>query len=228
MGATGGTVVYRQKSNRIRKMTIVNFATGPYIKGQTRLKNSLHGYKFLGFTNPGQIGSPTHAESPYQFKIHAIEKGFEKDDIVLWADASLWRIGNLAIIEDLIKTDGYFMSEAGHWVGSWTNQHTRDYFKLTEEESKVPGGMFMFSAGLTGLNKQSPIAMEFFRQWKDSALAGCFRGSYDEHRHDMSCGSIIAQRLGMKFQRGGQHMSYIGPGYSPPEPGSVFWLQGIT
>lgn len=85
----------------------------------------------------------------------------------------------------------------------------------------------MFSAGLLGLDKNSPIAIEFFNQWKASALAGCFRGNWSDHRHDMTAGSIIAQRLGMKYQRGGEHMSYVGPGYSQPELGSVFWLQGM-
>lgn len=208
-------------------MIIVNFATGHYLHGQQRLANSLNGQKKLMLSNYLTIGSPTHSESPYQFKVHAIEKAFEFDDVVLWVDASMWRVGDIQEIERLILTDGYFMSEAGHWVGSWTNQFTRKYFGLTEEEAKVPGGLFMFSAGLLGLSKQSPIAVEFFRQWKASALAGCFRGDWKDHRHDMSCASIIAQRLGMKYQRGGQHMSYIGAGYSPPEPGSVFHLQGI-
>jgi len=209
-------------------MTIVNFATGHYLRGQQRLSQSLHAYNFLGFTDYRQIGSPPHAASPYQFKIHAIEKAFEKDDIVLWADASMWLVGDLSKIETLIKEDGYFMSEAGHWVGTWTNDFTKAYFNLTEEEAKVPGGFFMFSAGLTGLNKQSPVAMEFFRQWKESALAGCFKGDWSNHRHDMTCGSIIAQRLGMKYQRGGQHMSYIGNGYSAPEAGTVFHLQACV
>jgi hypothetical protein len=209
-------------------MIVVNFASGHFINGQKRLATSLNGHcRFLGFSDYGQLGSPKHSESPYQFKIHAIEKAFEEDDIVLWADASLWRVGDLSIIENLIKTDGFFFSEAGHWVGSWTNQFTRDYFKLTEEEAKVPGGFFMFSAGLTGLNKQSTLAMDFFQQWKDSALAGCFRGSYNDHRHDMTCGSIIAQRLGMTYQRGGKHMSYLGPGYAQPEKETVFYLQGV-
>jgi len=207
-------------------MIVVNFATNQYLQGQKRLANSIQGKKLM-FSNYKEIGSPTHSESPYQFKIHAIEKAFELDDIVLWCDASMWRVGDISIIENLIKEDGYFMSEAGHWVGSWTNAFTRDYFNLTQEEAKVPGGMFMFSAGLTGLNKNSPLAMEFFNQWKLSALSGCFKGDYSNHRHDMTCASIIAQRLGMKYQRGGQHMSYIGPGYSAPESESVFWLQGL-
>jgi len=32
----------------------------------------------------------------------------------------------------------------------------------------------------------------------------------------------------MKYQRGGKHMAYIGDGYPHPEPGVVFYLQGIV
>lgn len=208
-------------------MIVVNFATGSYLKGQQRLANSLNGYKTLMLNNYTAINSPTHQNSPYEFKLHAIEAAWEYDDIILWADSSLWRVGDISVIENLIKEDGYFFSEAGHWVGSWCNQHTRDYFKLTEEEAKVPGGFFMFSAGLVGLNKKSEQAVSFFDQWKASAMAGCFIGSHVDHRHDQTAGSIIAQRMGLKYQRGGQHMSYVGPGYSKPEKDTVFLLQGI-
>lgn len=207
-------------------MICVNFSTEQFIRGQRRLAQSLTCSKLM-LNSYTQIGSPTHRESPYEFKLFAIEKAWQYDDIVLWADSSFYQVGDITKIENIIQEDGYFASEAGHWIGSWTNQHCRDYFKLTEDEAKVPGGLFMFSAGLIGLNKQSPIAMEFFRQWKESARAGCFRGDYKDHRHDQSAGSIIAQRLGMKYQRGGEHMSYIGDGYSPPEPGACFHLQGI-
>jgi hypothetical protein len=173
------------------------------------------------------INSPTHQESPYQFKIHAIESALDLDDIVLWMDASMYVAGDLSRIERIIQEDGYFMEEAGHWVGSWTNKFTRRYFGLTAEESAVPGGLFMFSAGLIGLNKNSQLAMDFLYQWKNSALAGCFRGDWVDHRHDMTAGSIIAQRLGMKYQRGGSHLSYIGPGYSRPEDESVIYCQGM-
>lgn len=209
-------------------MVVVNFSTPNYARAQQRLRLSLQGHKMLMLDSYTAIGSPTHQESPYQFKIHAIESAFEFDDIVLWVDSSMFLVGDLSVIENLIKRDGYFMSEAGHWTGKWTNQFTRNYFKATPEEMKVPGGGYMFSAGLLGLDKNSPLAMEFFRQWKASALAGCFKGDWQSHRHDMTCGSIIAQRLGMRYQRGGQHMSYLGPGYSAPEKDSVFHLQGMN
>lgn len=209
-------------------MIIVNFSTELYKPGQRRLSQSLNGHKKLMLDSYTAIGSPTHQESPYQFKIHAIEAALELDDIVLWCDSSLWRVGDISIIENIIKEDGYFLSEAGHYVGRWINDFQRKYFNLTEEETKQEqGGMIMFSAGFVGLDKKSPVAMEFLRQWKQAAIDGAFKGDWATTRHDQSVGSIIAQRLGMKYQRGGQHMAYIGPGYSQPEPEVIFFLQGI-
>jgi hypothetical protein len=211
-------------------MIVVNFATGSYLKGQHRLATSLYkaGAKGLFFEKYNDIGSPSHQVSPYEFKLHAIRKAFEQDDIVLWADSSLWLVGDLSKIEDIIKRDGLFATEAGHYIGRWTNQHTRDYFNLTDQEAvQGPGGITMLSAGLMGFNLKSEIAMQFLYEWEQSAKAGCFRGEWIDHRHDQTCASIIATRMGLKYQRGGEFMSYIGPGYSQPEAGSVFHLQGI-
>lgn len=205
-------------------MIIVNFSTKEYKPGQDRLVASLNGTRSMMFSNYQLLNSPTHQESPYQFKIHAIEKAFEQDPIVLWCDASMYLVGDLSRIENLIKQTGYFMEEAGHYVKDWCNQQTRQYFHLTPEED----GFTMFAAGLLGLNSESKIAMDYFHQWKAAAKSGCFKGDWSNHRHDMTCGSIIAQRLGMTYQKGGSHMAYIGPGYGEPNPEAVFHLQGIA
>lgn len=202
-------------------MIIVNFATEVYRPGQQRLSRSLNGHKKLMLNNYQVIGSPTHKQSPYEFKLHAIEKAFQFDPIVLYMDASMHVVGDLAPIEKIIEEEGFFGQEAGHYVDDWCNEHTRNYFNLTEK------GFIMFSAGLIGLNAYSETAMAFFREWKASAKAGCFVGDWSNHRHDMTCASIIAQRMGLKYQRGGSYMAYIGPGYSEPEPGVSIYCQGI-
>lgn len=202
-------------------MIVVNFSTPNYALGQKRLAASLNGQKQLMLNDYVSIGSPTHQESPYEFKIWAIEKAFHFDDIVLYCDASMFAVGDLGKIENIIHEDGFFGQEAGHYVDDWCNQQTREHFNLTEK------GFIMFSAGLIGLNKNSEQAMDFFNQWKASAKAGCFKGDWSNHRHDMTCASIIAQRMGFKFQRGGSLMAYIGPGYSEPEPGVVVLCQGM-
>jgi hypothetical protein len=203
-------------------MIVVNFSTHQYYPGQQRLKDSLKGVKSLMIRNY-LSGCPTHQESPYEFKIHAIEKAFKSDDIVLWADSSMYLVGDIKKIENLIINDGYYMEEAGHYVKSWCNAHTREYFNLQPYEDHFT----MFSAGLLGLNKNNEQAMSFFEQWKASAKDGCFVGDWKDHRHDMTCASIIAQRMGLKYQEGGSHMAYIGPGYPEPKEGVVFHCRGL-
>lgn len=204
-------------------MIVVNFSTQVYKTGQRRLSASLNGHKQLMLDNYTSIGSPTHQESPYEFKVHAIEKALELDDIVLWADSSLYLVGDLSKIERIIIEEGYFMEEAGHYVKDWCNPSCKEIMNFTDDEHHFT----MFSAGLVGLNKTHEDAMIWFEMWKDAAENGAFKGDWKDHRHDMTAGSILAQRLGMKYQRGGSHMAYIGPGYSEPEPGVVFYLQGV-
>lgn len=203
-------------------MIIVNFATHQYRNAQRRLMNSVQG-KGL-FISDYPPGWPTHQESPYEFKVHAIRQAMEIDPIVLWVDSSMYRVGDLSVIENIIKTDGYFMEEAGHWVRDWCKPETKDWFDLKPEELEK---FNMFSAGLLGLNFNNPDAQLWFSAWTVSANNGHFKGSWSNHRHDMTCGSIIAQRMGFKYQSGGTHLAYIGPGYSQPKPSVVFHCQGL-
>lgn len=209
-------------------MIVVNFSTPQYTRGQQRLSKSLGDRPKLMYASYEAIGSRTHAESPYEFKIAAIEKAFEVDDIVLWLDASMYLHGDLSIIEKIIINQGWMIEEAGHYCGRWVNEYQRNYMKLTDQEAvQGPGGLIMFSAGMVGLDKKSEKAMNFFAQWKQAGLDGAFSGSWENSRHEMVIGSIIAQRLGMKYERGGSHLSYIGPGYSQPEANSVIYCQGM-
>lgn len=209
-------------------MIVVNFSTNEYRRPQQRLENSLIGHPYV-MIREYQNGWPTHQESPYEFKIHAIQFALKIDPVVLWVDSSMYRVGDLSKIENIIKKDGYFMEEAGHYVGRWTNEHTKNYFKLTEHELQQNShGLNMFSAGLIGLDGRNIRAMAFFLEWHKSAIAGCFRGDWSDHRHDMTCGSIIAQRMGFTYQRGGSHLAYVGEGYAKPEPGVVFHCQGMS
>lgn len=206
-------------------MICVNFSTKEYARGQQRLANSLSGYKKLMLNDYTAIGSSTHQESPYEFKVWAIEAAAKFDPIVLWMDSSMYVRGDLSKIENIILEDGYFMEEAGHYVKTWCNEHCRKTLNFNWQGDE--GDYLMFSAGLLGLNMEDDTASLWFEQWKESALRGCFKGDWKDHRHDMTAGSILAQRLNMKYQRGGSHLSYLGPGYSKPEAGSVVMCQGV-
>lgn len=206
------------------EMIVVNFATKQHLKGQERLRESLKdsGVKFLGFNSYAEIGSPTHEQSPYHFKVHAIKKALQLDPVVLWADSSMWLVGDIKRIESVILKDGYFFEEAGHNVKDWCNDAALKYFGLDRTTT-----FKLFSAGLIGLNGTSPIARTWLHEWEQAAINGHFKGSWEDHRHDMTCGSIIAEQLGMKYQTGASHMAYIGEGYTEPGKDVVFYAQGM-
>lgn len=204
-------------------MIVVNFSTKEYARGQQRLAASLNGHKFLMFDDYAKIGSPTHQQSPYEFKTHAMRAASSFDPVVLWVDSSMYKVGDLSKIENIIKQKGYFAEEAGHYVDRWCNSHTRNYFRLPEKTEYL-----MFSAGLLGIDFSSATGNEFFTRWEQSAKNGCFKGSWTDHRHDMTCASIIASQMGWQYERGGSHLAYIGDGYGQPELGVVFYCRGIV
>ena len=59
----------------------------------TEVVRFFNGYKQLMLNDYVSIGSPSHKESPYQFKIHAIESAMNYDPVVLWCYGLMWRVG---------------------------------------------------------------------------------------------------------------------------------------
>ena len=219
-----------------KKQTIVNLAseTPRYIYGQSRLIESLAPYinetsdiDFHFFRGENTVGSPTHQDNPYAFKIYAIEKmlalGYTR---IFWADSSVVFVKNPSILFEKIEKDGFFFEHAGHLAGHWCQQSTLDYFGITRDDAmKIP----MFSAGLTGLDFEKKETISFFEKWKQSMIDGQFRGSWADHRHDMTCGSIIAFQMGLtdRFSLPGDFFAYIGPGFNTPKETVIGHLIGI-
>jgi hypothetical protein len=211
------------------KKAIVNLSTQAYERGRNRLLKSLEG-NFDGgvhlFTHEFEVESPLHAENPYAFKIYCIERMRQMGyDLVLWLDASCYPIKNVQPIFDWIEEKGFFMEEAGHWAGRWTNDETLAYFNITREEAnKIP----LYSAGFTGINFQNETGVKYFELWKKAMHDGYFKGSWENHRHDMTCGSIIAYQMGITkdFSSGGNYFAYIGEAYGTPKDSVIFYVAG--
>lgn len=209
-----------------KRRVIVNLATEKYWSGQRRLEKSIEKtwYIINIHRDETEVNAPPHKQNPYAFKIYAIEQAKQHYDQVLWLDASVYAVKNPKPVFDWIDKYGYFMEEAGHYVGQWCNDETLAFFEITREEAmKMP----MFSAGFVGLDFRNETAVTFFSRWKNAMLNGMFKGSWNNHRHDMTCGSIIANQMGLKYSPGGQFFSYVGPGYGEPSETSVFHLSGM-
>lgn len=220
----------------MKKKVIVNLVSPieRYLEGQKRLIESFYALgggndecDFISCIGENSVQSPLHSENPYAFKIYAIEKmlsmGYEQ---ILWLDASIVFVKNVKPIFDWIEEKGFFFEHCGFSVANWCNDETLNYFGITREEGQT---MPLFSAGFTGLDFTNPIAVEFFNKWKQSMLDGYFRGSWENHRHDLSCASIIANQMGLAkdFSDGGNYFAYIGSGYGTPRESVICHLIGI-
>lgn len=215
----------------MNKYAIVNLATDRYILGQNRLRqslidNNLNG-DFFGFVGEESVGSPSHLDNPYAFKIYAINKvkemGYTK---ILWLDASVYAVKNVQPVFDWLEDKGIFMEEAGHWAGSWCNDETLEYFGITREQAmQIP----MYSAGGSGFDFEKHNSINHFNFWHQSMSNGLFKGSWNDHRHDMSCGTLVANQLGLTnlYSKAGHFLCYIGQGYNAPSETAVFHLQGL-
>jgi len=210
---------------------IVSFANerGNYYASLERLGISAEKYgeaDFIGFKGEDSIDCPRHIDNPYAFKIYAIDKviglGYKK---IFWIDSSAVFIRSAKPIWDEVESNGYIMQEAGHYVGRWCNDETLSYFNLERDEAEK---MMMYgNSGFLGLNLENEISVNFLNQWRESMLAGCFKGSWDDHRHDMTCGSIIANRLGMKYKSGNDWLHYAPPDQEQPNEKVIIHTQGM-
>lgn len=226
------------------KRAIVTFANekGNYMKGLARLSDSLRNNfdgDLIAFTNEASIGSPTHEENPYAFKIYAIQKAIDAGYTqILWLDCSCYAIAPLKTVFDIVDSRGYIMQDAGHYVGEWTNDAALNGFGVTRDEAmkmKCYG-----NAGFLGLNMENDIASKFFSGWKFYMNMGLFKGKWDNneftesidprvrgHRHDLSVGSLMANRLGMKYVLGDQYLQYAGPYDEAANATIVIKAQGL-
>jgi hypothetical protein len=194
---------------------------------------------FIGFKDERSIGAPLHETCPYGFKVycweHAIELGYKR---ILWLDSSCFAIKNINSIFDHISEHGYIMQEAGQYVGSWSSDTVLNYFGITRDEAMT---MLMYgNAGFLGFDVQNPTAQNFLQRWKQAMEAGMFKGEWDNNnktessderckgsRHDMTCGSIIANQLGMEYQKGTEWLEYSSPGAEPKNETILIYASGL-
>ncbi len=220
---------------------VINLATPSYHKGQHRLIESIRKFgncDILTWTDESQIHAPKHQENPYAFKCYAFHQAIQRGyTSILWLDASVVAMRDITPIFEHIEKHGYIGQDAGHIVGTWTNDQTLDYFNLTRDEAMdIP---MIGNAGLVGLDINSPKAMEFLFDWNHAMLLGYFMGQWNNdnktesldprckgHRHDMSCSSILWHQHQMDRVPGDKYLQYKSPN-EPLEDGVYFHAQGL-
>lgn len=206
------------------KQAIVSFANskGVYIQRLARLGESLRNNSpdidFISWIGEASLGCPLHSEVPFAFKIYAVQAAKDAGyDHVLWVDSSCFAIQSVTPVFDEIKKDGVIFQDAGHYLRTWCNDRTLDYFNITAEESESI--KMIGNAGFLGFDFTSTIGICFFEQWKMAMEDGQFNNSIEqsgdgfiEHRWDMSCSSAITYKMGLShlMKSGNEWLQYAG------------------
>lgn len=223
------------------KHCIVNFADFNFKNGQDRLVKSLKDFNYQGdviiFDQYQQVGSSTHQEVPYQFKVFAIEKARQMGyDVVLYCDASLFAVKDVMPVIYYIIEKGHLMELCGFSAGQYASDRCLNEFDISREEAF---DIDLYSAGFTGINFQNSKSKLFFERWYYFALEKVtFIGdwnnnnkqcSQDErclgHRHDQSVASILSHIIGLE-KIVPTYMQYIYTGTELKEQ-TIFGCQGI-
>jgi hypothetical protein len=178
------------------------------------------------FFGESSCGAPLHKDNPYAFKLYSmISLSSDEQRSVLWLDASVVLVRDASEVFEIIERDGVFFEKSGHSVGQWCNDETLQNFGITREEAYA---MPMFSSGFMGISFEHEIGREFFKRWWESMERGDFKGSWSNHRHDQTSGSIIANQMGLAKNMMREHhfFPYVGDNYAEPKETAIGHLVG--
>jgi hypothetical protein len=191
-------------------MAIVSFATGSYIEQQELLIDSVYRHSptvpIFPFRTFEAIRSPEHKESPYAFKVHAIETVRDLGyPVVVWCDSVLRLTKPIQGLLPDIHSVGVYLQEDGWNVAQWANDRALNYFGVSRDTAEtIPAVYACFMA----YDFTVDVTQEFFRRWKRAAIDGIFKGGWKNidgsesrdsrcrgHRHDQTCAELISYQL---------------------------------
>ena len=191
------------------RIAFVSFANGAYLEAQKRLVRSVKrfGYEIFTYNTVESIGSPQHADSPYEFKLHAVRTVYMKGyDIVIWCDSVIQLLRPITDWIPEIEKKGVYLQRDGHRLGNWANDKALAAFGLKRDDVMDLGTTIY--ACVMAFDFRHPITKPFVYRWKDCADKGLFKGKWhnrdrtesddprcEGHRHDQTCAELVAREL---------------------------------
>jgi hypothetical protein len=239
------------------RKAIVNVSTGAYADGGRRLVNMMQefsrGAKIFAWIDKLPPNSPDHYDVPYAFKAYGIMAAIYDEDpeLILWADASVVPIRDLAPLWDRIAQEGYWIAKNGWTNYEWTADAAyADLFpRMDIDEARAINKTFpQVVATSFGLNLRHPIGAKFLSEYFRLAQTRAFCGPWTNtnnpkavidwaqaasrmgpcgppdvigHRHDQTAASVIAWQLGMKLTDCPEVLSY-----PPPHDNTILLVRG--
>jgi len=194
------------------RIAFVTFSNGRYLGQEVKLRESVGllcpEADVFTFHDVMEIGSPTHQQSPYSFKVHAVEtvraQGYQ---IIFWCDSVCRLRKSVDALLPRIREAGVYLQADGWPVGVWANDRALESFGVTRDDAMKIQSIY---ACIIAFDFRTPIANEFFRRWKEASERGLFRGNWSNdgktesqdprcrgHRHDQTCAELISHQLGI-------------------------------
>jgi len=196
----------------LNTVAFVTFSSNGYIGQEQKLRQSVYKYcpeaEIFVFHDFSEIGSPTHEQSPYSFKVYAVDYvrklGYK---VIFWCDSIIRLRKSIIPVLPLIRQVGVYLQDDGWMCGEWANDRALSYFGVTRDQAMKIQSVY---ACIIAFDFRNPIAEEFLKRWKKASEDGIFRGlwkndlkteSQDErcrgHRHDQTCAELISYQLGI-------------------------------
>ena len=215
----------------------VNFSDrrGWYQDGQARFFHSMHLHGFigndLGFQSLDQLpGCPSHAQTPYAFKLYAIQEAKRLGySVIFYGDASIYAVNSVTPVFKHIAKHGYYLEATEHNLGTWSSDAALAQLGLDRDTAfSIP----TLVAGCIGFDFRRNVACQVFDAWMRLAQDGVsFRGSWTNacrevsadprvrgHRHDQTALSGIAHSMKLTVLPYQTYIYYP----TPPPPQAVF------
>lgn len=192
------------------RLAFVTFSNGKYLGLERKLRKSLETHcpeaDIFIFHDFAEIGSPTHGQSPYSFKVYAVQKvrslGY---DVIFWCDSVIRMCRSIDTLLPKVRQVGVYLQWDGHKVGTWANDRALEYFGVTRDEAMTMDAAY---ACVMAFDFAHPVTQEFLARWRKASDDGIFRGNWrndtktesqDErckgHRHDQTCAELISHVL---------------------------------
>ena len=192
-------------------MKIITFYDQPrFAEGAALLGQSLTHWNWgnhLAVYEKLPPGCPSHAESPFAFKPHLLDRERRQGvELVLWADTSIRFMSSPDWVVDQIEQHGYLLIEdTDQLLRWWSSDRALDFFGLNRTDLNIHHDL---SSGFLGLDFRHRVAHEFLDAWLESEKAGLFPGAWSNddrsvssglsvkgHRHDQTCATLIARQM---------------------------------
>ena len=163
----------------MNRRIVVNVSTGGYTWGAERLRSAVNhqgaGAECMFWLNSLPATCPPHSVSPYAFKAYALREAADQEEhcSILWIDASIYPIRNMAPLWQKIEVDGYYLCNNGWLNAQWTADSAYEDLDVSREDNwKIKHCV----AGVIGLDTRHAVATSFLEEYYRLSRTKAFRG----------------------------------------------------